>query len=119
MSVFDNIKKYSKIRGMSLQDVALKAGLSKNVIYQYNKGKSPSLDTLKKIAHVLGVSVDILLGDNSLDLDKTNDSPTVLFRSLADPDGMSDKEYKAYSDALKRFADFTRRDIEQERKNRE
>ncbi|WP_334427177.1 MULTISPECIES: helix-turn-helix domain-containing protein [unclassified Levilactobacillus] len=63
MSVFDNIKKYSKKRGMNLQEVATKAGLSKNVIYQYNKGKSPSLDTLKKIALVLHVPSEELLGE--------------------------------------------------------
>ncbi|WP_053072733.1 helix-turn-helix domain-containing protein [Lactiplantibacillus herbarum] len=63
MSVFDNIKKYSKQRGLNLQSVALKSGLSKNVIYQYNKGKNPSLETLGKIASVLGTTTDMLLDD--------------------------------------------------------
>ena len=62
MSAFDNIKKYSKLRGLSLQEVALQAGLSKNMIYQY-KNINPKLDTLQKIAKVLGVSTDLLLGN--------------------------------------------------------
>lgn len=62
MSVFDNIKIFSKKRGMNLQEVATKAGLSKNVIYQYNKGKNPSLETLGKIATVLGTTTNELLG---------------------------------------------------------
>lgn len=63
MSAFDNIKKYSKLRGLSLQEVAIQAGLSKNMIYQY-KNINPKLDTLQKIAKVLGVSTDRLLGND-------------------------------------------------------
>jgi transcriptional regulator with XRE-family HTH domain len=63
MTVFDNIKKFSKKRGYSLQTTAEKSGLSKNAIYQYNHGKNPSLETLAKIAKVLGVSIDDLLGE--------------------------------------------------------
>jgi len=64
MSVFDNIKKYSNLRGYSLQVTAEKAGLSKNAIYKYNGKKNPSLETLQKIADVLKVSTDTLLTDN-------------------------------------------------------
>ncbi|MDV7719028.1 helix-turn-helix domain-containing protein [Pediococcus ethanolidurans] len=65
MTLFDNIKKYSKKRGMSLQEVASKAGLSKNVIYQYGKGVNPTLETLSNIAKVLDVGTDDLLGNSS------------------------------------------------------
>lgn len=61
MSVFENIQKYAKLKGWNLQTTAEKAGLSRNVIYQYNKGKNPSLETLGKIANVLGVQTDVLL----------------------------------------------------------
>lgn len=63
MSAFDNIKKYSNLRGLSLQEVAIKAGLSKNMIYQY-KNINPKLETLQKIAKVLSVSTDCLLEDD-------------------------------------------------------
>lgn len=62
MTVFDNIKRFGKLRGMNVQEVALKAGLSKNVIYQYKKGTNPSLETLGKIAKALQVTVNDLLG---------------------------------------------------------
>lgn len=115
MTMFEKIKKIAKERGYSLSQLNDKAGLKTNVIYSW-KTKVPSADKLKAVADVLHVSVDSLLDDNNTTSD---DTPSVLFRSLADPDGMSNEEYQAYSDALKRFADFTRRDIEQERKNRE
>lgn len=60
MTAFDNIKKYATIRGYSLQEVAEKAGLSKNMIYQYKK-VNPKLETLKKIANVLNVSTNDLI----------------------------------------------------------
>lgn len=63
MALFDNIKKYSKLRGYNLQTTAEKAGLSKNAIYGYNHGKQPSVETLKAIANVLDVSVEELLGE--------------------------------------------------------
>lgn len=88
MSVFDNIKKYSKNRGMSLQQVAVSAGLSKNVIYQYNKGKSPSIDTLKKIANVLGVSAETLLGNQDESKSTTNDVQKVNIEKLLDGTAM-------------------------------
>lgn len=65
MTVYDSIKKYSKIRGLSLQQVAEKSGLSKNMIYQYGKGKNPSLETLDKIAKTLKVDRNDLLVDAS------------------------------------------------------
>lgn len=64
MTVFENIKFYAKKHGMNLQTVAKKAGLSQNVIYQYNpsskKHVDPSLETLNKIASVLDVPVSNL-----------------------------------------------------------
>ena len=60
MTAFNNIKKYATIRGYSLQEVAEKAGLSKNMIYQYKK-VNPKLETLKKIANVLNVSTNDLI----------------------------------------------------------
>lgn len=76
MSVYDNIKKYAKKRGMNLQTVAKKSGLSRNVIYQYNKGVNPTLETLKVIAKVLDVDVSDLLGDNS-EVSKEKEKPTI------------------------------------------
>ena len=64
MSVFDNIKKYAKIKGMSLQQVALKSGLSINAIYKYKKIGNPSYSTIEKIADTLGISINDLIDDD-------------------------------------------------------
>lgn len=97
MTVFENIKKYAKLRAMSLQEVAEKAGLSKNIIYQYGKGTNPSLETLGKIAAVLNVSADALLGKTnhhstktSVDLAKDDEDIILSFDGKPIPD--EDKE---------------------------
>lgn len=61
MTIFDNIKKYAKMRGMSLSEVNDKAGLKTNIIYSWKK-KEPSINKIESVARVLGVSVDELLG---------------------------------------------------------
>ncbi len=65
MTTFERIKKYAKLRGLSLQKVALAAGLSKNMIYQYKDGTNPSMKTLNKIADVLHVEPNDLLSDTN------------------------------------------------------
>lgn len=65
MTTFERIKKYAKIRGMSLQKVAIEAGLSKNMIYQYKDGTNPSMKTLHKIAEVLHVEPNDLLSSST------------------------------------------------------
>ncbi|WP_288531891.1 helix-turn-helix domain-containing protein [uncultured Secundilactobacillus sp.] len=61
MSVFDRTKEISKKRGMNLQTVAQKAGMGINSIYGWKK-VDPSISRLTKVADVLEVSVDYLLG---------------------------------------------------------
>lgn len=62
MTVYENIRKVAKARGLSLQEVATKSGLSPNMIYQY-KNVNPKMDTIRAIAKTLNVSVDYLLGN--------------------------------------------------------
>ena len=57
MKPYDNIKRIAKKRGMSLQDVAEKSGLSSNIIYQYRDKINPTEKTLAKIAKTLDVDV--------------------------------------------------------------
>lgn len=49
-------------RRMSMRALSLKAGLEESAVKQilYGKSKNPRLDTLKKIARVLGCSLDYL-----------------------------------------------------------
>ena len=62
MTLFERTKEISKKRGMSLQDAAKSAGIGINSIYQWKK-QTPSVDRIKLVADVLGVSVDYLLGN--------------------------------------------------------
>lgn len=62
MTLLDKIKGVAKERGYSLNKVNDLAGLSTNVIYSW-KTKKPSAEALSKVADVLNVSVDYLLGN--------------------------------------------------------
>ncbi|AKP03543.1 XRE family transcriptional regulator [Companilactobacillus farciminis] len=61
MTTFERIKKVSKEQGYSLTKLNDKAGLGTNSIYHW-KTKTPSTESLSKVANVLHVSVDYLLG---------------------------------------------------------
>lgn len=61
MTLISRTKDISKLRGLSLDDVALKAGLSAKSIYNWGRN-SPKSENLQKVADVLNVSTDYLLG---------------------------------------------------------
>lgn len=73
MTIFDRTKDTARLRGISLQQTAEKAGLSKNAIYNW-KTKEPSTVSLRAVANVLGVSVDYLLG-NTDEMHSTRTEP--------------------------------------------
>lgn len=62
MTVFERTKKIASSKRLSLQNLAEKAGLGINSIYSWKK-KDPSITRLTKVADVLNVSVDYLLGN--------------------------------------------------------
>lgn len=68
MTLFDNVKLLASKQGYSLLALNDKAGLGKNAIYKWKK-QQPSIENLTKVANVLHVSVDYLLG-------KTDDPAT-------------------------------------------
>ena len=61
MTLYERTTKLSKQRGYSLKNLAIKAGLAENSIYDWKKS-TPKADNLKKVADVLHVSTDYLLG---------------------------------------------------------
>ncbi|MCT3056468.1 helix-turn-helix domain-containing protein [Leuconostoc citreum] len=61
MILISRTKDIAKLRGLSLDDVALKAGLSAKSIYNWGRN-SPKSENLQKVADVLHVSTDYLLG---------------------------------------------------------
>lgn len=61
MNLLDRIKTISKQKGLSLRTVNERAGLGPNAIYKW-KNTSPSFDKLEKVAKVLDVTPNYLLG---------------------------------------------------------
>lgn len=59
----ERLKKSRIERGLSQEELAEKVGAGQNQISRYETGKStPSVELLERIASVLNVSVDYLLG---------------------------------------------------------
>lgn len=61
MALIDRVKEVSKKNGLSLTDVAIKAGIGEKSIYAWTN-REPTVATLQKVADVLHVSTDYLLG---------------------------------------------------------
>lgn len=62
MNLVDNIKETAHKKGMTIADVTEKANLGPKTISNW-RNRKPRTDTLQKVADVLGVSVDYLLGN--------------------------------------------------------
>ena len=61
MTLLSRTKEIAKKRGMSMESLANKVGISKSGIYQWDKHE-PKPSTIQKVADVLHVSTDYLLG---------------------------------------------------------
>ncbi len=59
----DNLKKYRKLSGFRQDDIAKVIGLDRSAYAYYESGKTePSIENLKKIAKMLDVDMNTLLG---------------------------------------------------------
>ena len=59
----EKLKSLRTVRGLTQQQLATRIGITKSVISAYESSmRSPSLDSLKKIAVTFGVTTDYLLG---------------------------------------------------------
>lgn len=63
MNTFEKIKEMAKEEHMTLSEVNNKAGLGTNSIYSW-KNSVPKISNLQKVAKVLHVTIDDLLGDH-------------------------------------------------------
>lgn len=61
MTIFERIKNLSKKNNLSLEEVAKQADINVNIIYHWENSSPNDID-LKKVANVLGVSDNYLLG---------------------------------------------------------
>lgn len=115
MTLFERVKKTAKERGLSLLQLNEKAKLGKNAIYKWSKQK-PSTENLQKVATVLHVSVDYLLGrtDNPEPLSeqpakqRTSDLLAAHIDDDATPDQVQD---------IIDYIEFKKRQIDKEKGN--
>ncbi|MFL2089732.1 helix-turn-helix domain-containing protein [Leuconostoc mesenteroides] len=61
MTLVSRTKEMAQQRGLSLKTLASKAGLAENAIYRWDDN-NPKSENLEKVADVLHVSTDYLLG---------------------------------------------------------
>ncbi|MCJ8184773.1 helix-turn-helix domain-containing protein [Lactiplantibacillus pentosus] len=111
MTVFERVKKLAKKNKISLLQLNDRAGLGKNAIYKW-KTQNPSTENLQKVASVLGVSTDYLLGNTndpepSVSSDNLTKNQKLIAYSI-DPD-ISDEERQAIINMVKEAMKFRRR----------
>lgn len=104
MALIDRVKEVSKKNGYSLTDVAIKAGIGEKSIYAWTK-REPTVATLQKVADVLHVSTDYLLGrTDEMNPSLANNKPTeVDIKKAIEQDIMLAFDGKPISDKYKRI----------------
>ncbi|MDU2149646.1 MAG: helix-turn-helix domain-containing protein [Paeniclostridium sordellii] len=101
MTVIERIKEISKKRGWNLQKTATEAGIGINTIYKW-KSQTPKIDAISKVADVLGVSVDYLLGNtDEMHSNKKDNEPVDLDKVLSE-EGMAMFDGQPLSDEYKK-----------------
>ena len=92
----ENLKNARERKGISQKDVAEKIGVAKSTYSLYESGnREPNVQTIKKIADVLNVSADDLLG--------LNEEPLTIAAHF-DGDEYTEEEL----DEIKAFAEFVK-----------
>lgn len=82
MSILNRTKEVAKLRGISLTDTAIKAGLAEKSIYSWGRS-TPKADNLQKVADVLHVSTDYLLGRTDIMNPTSSDDLTQAQKEVA------------------------------------
>lgn len=90
MNVYTRVCELAKEKNISIKELAKKAHIGENSIYRW-KNMRPSTQSLTKVANILEVSTDYLLGENvdfdrKIDVDISNDSVFLSYRGHRVPD---------------------------------
>lgn len=103
MTLYERTVSTSKMRGYSLKNLAIKAGLAENSLYDWKKS-TPKADNLQKVADVLHVSTDYLLGrTDEMNLSSTDSQKEVDIKDALEHDIMLAFDGKPISDKYKRI----------------
>ncbi len=87
MSFGEHITKLRKRKGFSQAELGKAVGTSGDIIGKYERDEvKPSIEVVIKIADVLEVSIDFLVGKSAVELDKP------LIKRLQDIQKLSDKD---------------------------
>jgi len=62
MDIFIRTKQLAELQGLSLSQLALKAGLSEKTLYRWRTG-NPKFETIEQVANALNVPTNVLLHD--------------------------------------------------------
>ena len=101
MTLGEKLKLTRQKRGLSQQELALKAGIHQKNISKYEKDDViPSAITLKSIADILEVSADYLLGNET---ENTSIKDIGLLKQFKDVDSMPDKDKTTIMDVLNAY----------------
>lgn len=83
MAVGENIKRIRKEHGLTQEELGKKIDVTGVAIMRYEKGqREPKLETIEKIAHVLGISSYELQGITSNDILKSLSDTTSFYNYL-------------------------------------
>lgn len=83
MNLVERIKMIAHKRSMTIKDLSIKAGIGPKTISNW-RDRNPQTETLQKVADVLGVSVDYLLGNtDDMHANKDKDMPVDLEETLS------------------------------------
>ena len=58
----NRLKAFRLGSGLSAEEVAAKLGVSRTALYRFEKGELAKIETLERLAELLGVSIPTLLG---------------------------------------------------------
>lgn len=104
MSIFERTKETAQRQGLTVSMLEKRANLSENSLYTWKKS-TPKADNLKKVADVLHVSTDYLLGrTDEMNPSLANNKPTeVDIKKAIEQDIMLAFDGKPISDKYKRI----------------
>lgn len=95
MSLGENIRKYRKNIGLTQVELAKKMGVIQSNVHRWeNNLVTPSLDTIKKLAKILNISVDGLLF-SAQDKKKLRITDKELLERVKDIENLNDEDRRA------------------------
>lgn len=101
----DQVKKFRKEKGLSITELAEKAGIAKSYLssIERNIQTNPSVHVIEKISTVLGVSVEVILnedGEKSIDHEELDPSWLEIVKEAMDS-GISKEQFREFLEFTK------------------